>query len=238
LLSTKALFFSRADRLGDPFEGSIPKRMADEPARFLPPDAATPIKASMSVLRRVLTKNTIVNCWHRSEYESAAMWKLYGVDDRGVAIRSTRARLIKSLPPRDDEVVALRVKRKPDGCHEALQIYVGEVTYIDYESGIFRDNNTGLPFLHKRRSFEHERELRAIAQTIPGKFGVSVLTEEVSCFDRGGDFVPIDLAALVESLYVAPTAPLWFVELVQSVVDQYGFSFPVRRSALDGDPIF
>jgi hypothetical protein len=103
---------------------------------------------------------------------------------------------------------------------------------------MFRPHNTYLPFIHKRKSFEHECELRAVAQTIPGKFGVPALTEEQSCFDRFGDFVPIDLATLVEILYVAPTAPLWFVELVKSVVNQYGFSFLVRPSDLDRDPIF
>ena len=98
------------------------------------------------------------------------MWKLYGVDDRGVAIRSTRARLIRSLPPRDDEVVALHVKRKPDGCPEALPVYVGEVTYINYESEIFPDHNSYLPFIYKRRSFEHERELRAVAKLFRGSW--------------------------------------------------------------------
>jgi hypothetical protein len=39
-----------------------------------------------------------VSCWHMSEYESDAMWKLYGASNNCVAIRSTFARLKACMP--------------------------------------------------------------------------------------------------------------------------------------------
>src|SRR5262249_17685971 len=85
-----------------------------------------------------------INCWHHSEYESEAMWKLYARNDEGLAIKSSLARLSQSLD------VA-----KPE-------IYVAAVEYLDYtdSSNVMADS----PFLYKRRSLEHEREIRAFTK--------------------------------------------------------------------------
>lgn len=39
------------------------------------------------VTRDAIKKSTFVNCWYRSDYESAAMWTIYGKE--GVALKST-----------------------------------------------------------------------------------------------------------------------------------------------------
>jgi hypothetical protein len=50
-----------------------------------------------------------------------------------------------------------------------FKVSVGKVKYLDYEHEMFPDGNTLMPFLHKRLSFEHEHELRAVVQPItPG----------------------------------------------------------------------
>jgi hypothetical protein len=88
LLARRALWFSRADLLGDPWEGTytranLKKRLAQIGAVAEPSD---------EVLRRnlIATERSIyVNCWHMNEGESAAMWKLYLSAREGVAVQST-----------------------------------------------------------------------------------------------------------------------------------------------------
>jgi hypothetical protein len=80
-----------------------------------------------------------------NEYESAAMWSLYatGGRDQAIAIQSTYARLEKAL------------EQYPD-------VHIGVVHYIDYEKDWMPEGNLMYPSVHKRKSFEHERELRAV----------------------------------------------------------------------------
>src|SRR5207247_223935 len=84
----------------------------------------------------------LMNCWHMNEGESAAMWKLYTVTNESVCIQSTYRRLRDTLP--ED------------------QFAVSVVHYIDYESEWLPEGNLMYPYVHKRRSFAHERELRAL----------------------------------------------------------------------------
>jgi len=83
LIDSRCLFFSRADQLGDPFEGSYPRsnvkaRLAG--THWLFPDNE-PVLPALSLMMKKLNKewpmHLAVNCWHMNEHESAAMWKLY-----------------------------------------------------------------------------------------------------------------------------------------------------------------
>jgi len=155
-----------------------------------------------------------INCWHMNEHESAAMWKLYLKSDEGIAIQSTYKKLKKSLI--DEE-----------------SIYVGVVKYIDYESELIDAGNLFTPFLHKRKSFEHEREVRCItAKWPPGPDTFS--TDSID----SGLYIRIDIETLVEKIYIAPSAPDWFTELIKAVVNQYGYSFLIAQSKLDEQPVF
>jgi hypothetical protein len=79
-----------------------------------------------------------------SDYESAAMWKLY-LRDHGVAIQTTFQALTASLASEEDG-------------------YVGLVKYIDFQTALIPENNAFWPFVHKRRSFDFEHEVRAVIQ--------------------------------------------------------------------------
>jgi len=92
LLDRQQLFFSRTDKLGDPFEGSCPKRNL-EPRAELMGDTSERISEYSKWIREF----TAVNCWHMNKYESAAMWKLYLKSDEGIAIKSTFRRLRDSV---------------------------------------------------------------------------------------------------------------------------------------------
>ena len=55
---------------------------------------------------------------------------------------------------------------------------------------------------------------------------------------QDGISVPVDLQKLIQNIYVAPTSPKWFVELVKSITRKYGLNKPVLQSALDSKPVY
>jgi hypothetical protein len=106
-----------------------------------------------------------------NEHESAAMWKLYSTSNEAVCIQSTYRRLRQCLPQ----------------C-----VMIGEVNYINYETQGFAADN-GLNFItHKRLSFSHERELRAILWEMAGD-----AQSYKAQIEPGGLAIEVDLSALI-----------------------------------------
>lgn len=221
MLNDRTLHFARADLLGDRFEGSFPQQQVGLRglvwARRVDPAQAKWITEQQSQFARALTKYTYVNCWNVGEHESAALWSMYARPDAGLAIRSTFKRLTDSLRPYKDH-----------------QVHVGLVNYIDYRTDYLPEGNTLYPFLHKRRSFDFEREVRAVIQD---------LTPWPDRGDDPGEGAPsikvlVSPMDLIERVHVAPTAPAWFRELVESVTRRYEYGLEVRQSDLAGDPVY
>lgn len=212
LLDRKALFFPRADKLGDPFEGSFSE--ANIPIRAEIYRGEIPLEDISEIYKR-LREFTAISCWHINWYESAAMWKLYLKSDEGIAIRSNFDRLRNSL--RDEK-------------HD---IFIGKVKYIDYEKDAIPEGP--LPsFVHKRKSFKHEVELRAVIQKLPPR-GLSSRSKRPFV---DGLYVPVDLDVLISRIYLAPTCPEWLFELVKSVTRKYGLKKEVFQSDLDRVPFY
>ena len=84
------------------------------------------------------------------------------------------------------------------------------------------------PYVHKRKSFAHEQELRAIMQDY------SPLRDAAP----EGIQRAVDISSLVEAIYVAPTGMAWFKELVEETVRRFELDIPVHQSALDAEPFF
>lgn len=217
LLSTETLHFTRLDRFQDPFEGrsspNAARRLAAWYERALEEDHI-PVRSRQSPddLREMflntasLRASTFASCWHLSTHESAAMWSQYLTHGEGIAIRSTVAKL----------------KR----CFEASPetVYIGNVRYIDYEADMFQGLGNVFSYaLHKRKSFEHEKELRAVTQW-NSRNGSSVPTE--------GFDIRIAIDTLVDRVFVAPGTSQWFTETVQALVTAFGYRFPVERSTM------
>lgn len=101
LLDERALFFARADKLGDPFEGSSSKpTMEMNQSRY-----GANLKEPYEILTEVIKstrETTLINCWHERGYESDAMWKLYSDEAEEIAIRTTFERLAQSFTSSDE----------------------------------------------------------------------------------------------------------------------------------------
>lgn len=217
LVSTESLFLCRADLLGDPFEGSYSKaniKLRPEVYKDLPEAVRDKIQQQMADYAKWVRQWTYINCWHTSEYESAAMWQLYAKSDKAVALKTTYKNLIDSLPD---------------------HVYVGLVQYIDYEEDWLPEGNVFYPFMHKRKSFAHEKEVRIVHQDLPtsGK-GIRVGAAN----DLEGLSVPVDLDLLIERVYIAPTSPNWYFNLVVEVLKKYEISKALYSSKLDEEPVY
>jgi len=169
LVECAALYFARADTLGDPFEGTWTKATlaylaGSEEARDLPTEAKAAYRGLVAATRMC----TALSCWHANDHESAAMWKLYLSSGEGVAVRSSFNRLVGSFP---------RYHQEPN----ALLIYAGLVSYVDYDTEIIPLNNAYWPFVHKRMSFQHENEVRAVLHDHQGTFAGGLRTGGLEC---------------------------------------------------------
>jgi hypothetical protein len=217
LLESKGLFFARSDRLGDPFEGSFSKaNIARRPEVYndLSPENFNKMFDQVRRATEWYRYWTYMNCWHVNTHESAAMWRLYAYSNEAIAIQSTYARLCQVLPK---------------------GAFVGLVQYIDYERDWLPEGNSYYPFVHKRKSFEHERELRAVIQDLPrSDRGIEIGKPN----PQQGISVPISVSDLITQVSVAPTAADWFRGLVGKVTTRYGYNFPVTRSSLDERPVY
>lgn len=234
LLDTKCLFFARVSMLEDPFEGSFPpaqsvleRLIAAMPPGSVPPGATIQMGPDLPDVWKTMRYWAMVNCWHASDYESAAMWRLYAPTTAAVAIRSTVRRLrtaIGSAPP------------FPPGFGGADRVHLGMIEYIDFASQRIPDGSFAAQFYRKRRSFEHEREFRALLLQFPVKPDRH-MDHDLRPTDAGLS-IPVDLHELIEQVLIAPQAPEWYARLVTRVAAQYGLDVVPKQSELDATPLY
>ena len=224
LLERKSLFFTRLDKLDDPFEGSLTEHRLSEREKLEKRYGAILYQDSRRLVESII-KNTIVSCWHMNEGESVAMWKLYVPDNLGIVIHSTIDRLIQSFPSYDGEIPQQEGYWLP-----TLFVKIGLVKYIDFDhyDGVGEDI-----YLLKRNNFKHEEELRAI---IEDRSFMGDPHPDDPRFWSGGDYVPCDLETLIEEINIPPGSPSWIQNAIKSLVNKYGYDFPVKRSTLDREP--
>jgi hypothetical protein len=214
LLENKGLFFPMVSKLHDPFEGSFAR--GNENLRpMVYRHVSNPYGLTAGEVVQKLRDYVAVSCWHINERESAAMWKLYSKSNEAVCIQTTFRKLNNAV-----RAVA----------------QVGEVRYVDYETSWIPESNPLAPFIYKRLSFEHEREIRAI---IPPNNVAALLAGKTTKPSAGGHWVSIELPDVIERILVAPDAPAWLAALVRRVTDHYQFnSIPVVPSTLSEAPFY
>lgn len=240
LIDRAALYFVRVDKLAsqDPFEGfytnanvqadniqysDVPKELLeknnikDENTFRMIIESNKQIRAFVKAQREY----TFVNSWHAQEHESAAMWNFYVKSNEGIAIESSYARLITALANYED-----------------FEVHIGMMKYIDYYREFIPAGNMLSPFLYKRKSFEHEKELRALIWTPQnGKNTIGNLSEN-KFRDQAGLYIPVNLEALISRVYLSPTAPYWMLELLESLFKKYGLKIRIVQSDLATTPVY
>jgi len=169
---------------------------------------------------RYTSRALFVSSWHLNDGESAAMWDLYLGAEPGVAIQST----VGSL------------REQVDAGSGDTEVFLGTVQYLDYGVDSWGDFRAFNRVFHKRSSFEHERELRAVI--VRPRYAELANLDLDAAMDaaRNGIDVPIAVDRLVRQLWISPRADEWFGGLVERVVAQFDIRVPIVRSRLYDAP--
>ncbi|AUD04446.1 hypothetical protein [Spirosoma pollinicola] len=227
LLNSASLCLTRCDQFDDQYEGAVQNkgnqsRRGAYKNEITDKDSVSPEQLSAvlgSLWKKYQHQYVFINCWHMADYESAAMWRSYRKANATIAIQTTYAKLRNALP---------------DSCH------IGEVNYVDHQTYIKDEKEGFFSVMCKRKSFEHERELR-ICYVDSYEFQQD--SKDSSQFlgepnTRLQESVPVDLQVLIESVRVAPGEPTWLVELIKDTIIRFGYRLPVCQSNFDEYPLF
>ena len=228
LLKAGAIHFARVDTLEDPFEGSLSKAEYErleavakdgEAKGDIPIDwKGRYFDVLMGVHRRA-PKENYVSCWHMNSSESEAMWQLYASSGYAVAIKSTYDRLASSLPSIYKAA-------------EYIGPFIGVVKYADHHVDDLPSGNSFHALMHKRLSFEHEQECRAVVWHVPPEVLLEPFHNDKIAMYPSGIVIPAPLEDLIEIVVVSPLAPAWFTETVTDLTAKYGYNFSIQKSAL------
>lgn len=212
LLENKVLFFPRADSFVDPYEGTLSRATAEamvSSGRFKPEHVEDHRKNLANDKLKMF-----ISCWFTSEYESAAMWKLYlsGID--GIAIKTNYESLVNQLQPSD------------------ITIRTTMVSYVDFETQPTPDFNGFYSVTHKRSSFSHENELRAIIWSREA-VNSNLIDQEATSVE-----IKIKPSELIQAIHVSPNSPLWYGQLVEKLLTRYKLEVPIVKSTLYDRPLY
>jgi hypothetical protein len=211
MLSTRTLYFPRPSAFRDPYEGWMPRSHMDALAginqNYIAQQhdlrrqfAAINPNADLTRFNEGIQKNIEtyaeqakrapmeavqkfgVTCWHKSEYESEAMWSAYPAES--IAIESTVGQLH----------AAHRTEKN---------VFIDNVRYMDFDRDPIEKGYSQYLLFLKRKSFEHEREVR----------GTVLLGDGTE-----GAFLDYDLDVLVTQIHVSPRASAEFRHAVTDIV--------------------
>ncbi|WP_117161356.1 DUF2971 domain-containing protein [Paraliobacillus sp. X-1268] len=220
LLEKSSVYFSKPGSFNDPYEGSYSSsdlfRILGEGDYY--DEENDEYRIDEDKINDLYEKNQMeldyvgVSCWHLNNEESAAMWDLYCSSGEGVAIRTTLKNIMYSVSSNKSVTHGLGIK-------------YGLVNYIDYTDDM-AGVNTYETLFYKRKSFSHEQEFRMLIFENP----------EDHFFGENGVNIPFDLNILIDEIYVSPTSPVWFKDLIESIVNRYNLNKEVIQSDLYSGP--
>jgi hypothetical protein len=133
---------------------------------------------------------TAVNCWHASDDESEAMWRMYA--DKGVAIETTVGALKESI----------------QSCDSKHLVHIYKIKYMDFFDESLKPSDCMVEGLHqapllKRRSYVHENEVRAFIERAPKYLHESGTIE---CPEPSPVRLPVEVKRLVQRVHTSPYA--------------------------------
>ncbi len=217
LLATSKIHLTRLDSFDDPWEGELPiSREAFVENQLRLSGKSRSWAEYYDTMIRDFRKLFFVNCWHQSQYESAALWDQYA-GSAGLAIRSTVGRL-DSLKTSFQKCTLRRVR------------------YVDFVTGEPEAREVDVFDIpcFKRPSFAHEKELRIVVldETCALAGILPFVQHSPSSLS-----LDVDLGTLIESIWLSPKSPRWLVPHVEELLRRFNLpEVEIRRSALY-DPV-
>jgi hypothetical protein len=190
LLYRKQLFLCRLDKFNDPWEGEW-----TEAYKVRNIFARECLEGNEGLINNFFKTQYFISCWHLSEHESIAMWKIYSSEHAGIAIKTTIGRLKNSLTDVNQ------------------QLHIGEVEYIDDHFN-YKEKEQNKYFHHfgglsetciKRKSFDYEKEVRLI-----------------ECNQKKPESSYVDLnLQFIEEIRLSPLMEDAFVESIKALSEKF-----------------
>ena len=204
MLLTGGIFLSSPDKLGDPFEGSLP--------------APTITRLRNNKTAQNIEKKTkeayVISCWHELEHESDAMWRQYAGEGCGIAVKTDFGSLLNFV-------------KGMDGL--GTDYMAGKVKYVDYNTEDI-PALYGNSLFYKRKPYSHEHEVRVVCwvsrELLPKK-----LSKNLS---DGGMLWKGKLDELIHEIVVSPLAEEWMYDVVLATTKRFSKSLAekVRNSEI------
>jgi hypothetical protein len=213
-LQNSRLYFAASTQFTDRFEGATAVLPPDFPVdpRFQQMEGS---ESAFFALKQLMK----ISCWHREDYESDAMWKLYAEQSKGVAISTTADRMRAAIKP---------FRLRPTYGIEDL--WAGPVTYHDLMEVRLRPLGKTIYF-SKHRAFSWEKEFRLlISLEMASEFAVEI--------PEGGIEVEVDLDTLIEHIMLGPELSVEDRDRIIARSREVGLGDRVRKSSLLGQPRF
>jgi hypothetical protein len=152
------------------------------------------------------------------------MWQLYLKNNEGIAIRTNKVRLYKSIGDAEQEIGASKVR------------------YIDYDTQVWYHPidypwigySFITPLIHKRKEFIHEKEFRIYHYD---------WNREKDGYWEGqtnakGELILVDVPNLVESVVFHPTSDERSQKVIIELSKDLGYSFLFEKSRLSRPALF
>ena len=213
------MYFRRIDSFEDVFEGTWPQ-LNKKYIKYVKENENETIGQFDNIARKLL----YVSCFHQADEETAFMWKQYA-DKDGVAILTSSKRIKKSF----------HLTKSP--------VYLSRVKYINYNcEPIYDMGNMFSLVIHKRKSFQYEKEVRCIS-LLNDLYTDSGINEKY-IIDKGkgnkldferlpvGIKVDIDLLHLIEKVYISPYADNYIWENVKAWMEMKHLDVETVKSEL------
>jgi hypothetical protein len=203
ILKTHSLWFPRPFRFEDQWEGLFPPSYVRRTRQYADANGIPFEEFDRDFRRRLLRHRYahFVNCWHLSDHESDAMWKLYALAKRGIAFQSTVGDVNECLRPHNS----------------------GRVIYYDPAHDVRSPTIFGPhDILFKRNAFSWEQEYRfwfdddELLQRIEA--GEEFHEEDLS---PGRPVGISNMQRLIKKIVVAPGASDEFIDQVRAACAEH-----------------
>jgi len=244
LIEKKELYLARADSFPDIFEGEYISQVYEFCRSLFSPiegESQNPIENLRENVERC-KGNTFISCWSLDEFESDALWKLYGNGNGSIAIKTTVKKFKKVALGADNVFLGLAKGN------------LLKIEYIDHQKpneDLFKElsGNELAPLTKKNMGFAFEKEARLIIDFLhhPVSFYQDqdqdqdqdhckckykyVLGEKIKSLH-----LPICLSSLIEEIIISPYESEEFYNLIKKVVEPHGLAEKVEWSTMKTPP--
>lgn len=149
-------------------------------------------------------------CWHANDFESMAMWKIYGENDNAVCIITDVSKLQMSITA-------------PQG----VSLNLVKIKYINHREDEITEFNPLTPFMHKSKPYSFEKEYRLLAYRPNSK-----ILEQRPINDTG-ILLDVNIGTLIKEIRVSQKSPEWFYKMVERFSKKYiSENISVSRSTM------